>query len=89
MRPDGATEPPAYTPPVDGTHHLVQASLTTLQAAVGGSVAAVAVPVDESFLILVHEDGLLLNMSSNSQASALTLRSIVGDAVLLARALFC
>jgi len=74
---------------VDGTHRQVQASLTTLQAAVGGSVAAVAVAADASYLILVHEDGLLLNMSPNSQTIALTLRSIVGDVVLLARALFC
>ena len=57
MRPEGATEPPAYTPPVDGTHRQVQASLPTLQAAVGGSVAAVAVAADESFLILAEESG--------------------------------
>jgi hypothetical protein len=53
MRPDGATGPPAYTPPVDGTYRQVQASLTTLQAAVGGSVAAVAaaaalIPAEEN-----------------------------------------
>ena len=56
-RPDGATEPLAYTSPVDGTHSQGQASRTPWQAAVGGSVAAVAVPADESYLIPAEESG--------------------------------
>ncbi len=57
MRHDGATESLAYTPPVDGTHSQVPASLTTWQAAIGGSVAAVAVSADESSLIPAEESG--------------------------------
>jgi hypothetical protein len=59
----------------------------TLQTAVGGYIEAAAVPADESLVLLVNEDGLMLNLPPNHQASALALRAIVGDAVLIARAL--
>lgn len=90
MRADGSTEPLAYTPPQDDTNnHEVQASLTTLQTAVGGYIEAVAVPADERLVLLVNEDGLLLHLPPNPQASVLALRSIVGDAILMSRALLC
>ena len=90
MRANGATEPLVYTPPQDETNRQERrASLATLQAAVGGYIEAVAVPGDESLVLLVNEDGLLRKLPPNPQASAVALRSIVGDAVLMPRALLC
>ncbi len=90
MRADGSTEPLAYTPPQDETNRQeMQASLATLQAAVGGYIEAVAVPRDESLVLLVNEDSLLRKLPSNPWASAVALHPIVGDAVLMPRALLC
>lgn len=90
MRADGVTEPLAYTPPQDETNGQErQASLATLQAAVGGYIEAVAVPGDENLVLLVNEDGLLRQLPSNPWASAVALHPIVGDAVLIPRALLC
>jgi hypothetical protein len=59
LRANGATEPLASTPPQDETNaRELRASLATLQAAVGGYIEAVAVPGDESLVLLVNEDGL-------------------------------
>jgi Domain of unknown function (DUF3846) len=88
MRANGTTEPLAYTPPHDGTNSCeLQESLATLQAAVGGYIEAVAVPGDDSLILLVNEDGLMLKLPPNSQASAVAIRPIVGDAVLIPRTL--
>ena len=85
LRANGTTEPLAYTP--DGREML--ASLATLQAAVGGYIEAVAVPGHDSLVLLVNEDGLLRKLPPNPQASAVALHPIVGDAVLMPRALVC
>jgi uncharacterized protein DUF3846 len=54
---------------------------------VGGYIEAVAVPADERLVLMVNEDGLMLNLPPNPQASGLAIRSIVGDAALISRAL--
>jgi hypothetical protein len=90
MRVDGVTEPLASTPPQDETNGQErQASLATLQAVVGGYIEAIAVPGDESLVLLVNEDGLLRKLPSHPCASAVALPPIVGDAVLRPRALLC
>jgi hypothetical protein len=90
MRVDGVTEPLASTPPQDETNGQErQASLATLQAVVGGYIEAIAVPGDESLVLLVNEDGLLRKLPSHPWASAVALPPIVGDAVLRPRALLC
>jgi hypothetical protein len=58
-------------------------------AAVGGDIEAVAVPGDESLVLLVNKDGLLRKLPSHPWASAVVLHPIVGDAVLMPRALLC
>ena len=60
-----------------------------MQAAVGGYIDAVAVPRDESLVLLVNEDGLLRKLPSSPWVSAVALLLIVGDAVLIPRALLC
>jgi hypothetical protein len=40
-------------------------------------------------VLLVNEDGLLRKLPPNPQASAVVLHPIVGDAVLMPRALLC
>jgi len=52
-------------------------------------IEAVAVPADENLVLLVNEDGLLLELTPNPKASALALHTILGDAVLMPRALLC
>ena len=46
-------------------------------------------PADENLILLVNEDGSLLNLPPNPKASALALHAIVGDAVLMPKALLC
>ena len=88
MRHDGTTDPLTYTPPQDETNRQeLQASLSTLQAAVGGYIETVPVPGDARLVLLVNEDGLSLHLPPNPQASELAQRAIVGDAVLIPREL--
>jgi|SRR6266446_4401261 hypothetical protein len=90
IRPDGTTEALAYTPPKDEENSQeIQASLTTLQNAVGGYIETVAVREDDSLILLVNEDGLSLELPHNAPASALAHRHIVGNAILLPKALLC
>jgi hypothetical protein len=90
MRANGTAAPLASTPPQDETNGPErQASLATLQAAVGGDIEAVAVPGDDSLVLLVNKDGLLRKLPSHPWASAVVLHPIVGDAVLMPRALLC
>ena len=90
MRAAGTTEPLAYAPPQDETDsQAFHESLAALQAAIGGYIEAVAVPADDSLVLLVNEDGLSLNLPPNPQASAVAICSIVGDAVLMPMALIC
>ena len=87
IRHDGTTEPLAYSSPQNENLQEIQTSLMALQTVVGGYIEAVAVPADKSLVLLVNEDGLMLKLPSNPQASAIALRAIVGDAVLMPRAL--
>jgi hypothetical protein len=65
MRANGTAAPLASTPPQDETNGPErQASLATLQAAVGGDLEAVAVPGDESLVLLVNKDGLVRKLPS-------------------------
>jgi aspartate oxidase len=90
IHPDGTSEALAYTPPQDEENgQEIQASLTTLQKAVGGYIETVAVQGDDSLILLVNEDGRRLNLPYNPQASELAQRHIVGNAVLLPKALLC
>jgi len=90
IHPDGTTEALAYTPPQDEENSQeIQASLTTLQNAVGGYIETVAVRGDDSLILLVNEEGRRLNLPYNPQASELAQRHIVGNAVLLPKALLC
>jgi hypothetical protein len=90
MRANGTTEPLASTPPQDETNGQErQTSLATLQAAVGGDIEAVAVPGDESLVLLGNEDGLLWKLPSHPWPSAVALDPRVGDAVLMPRAFLC
>ena len=90
MRANGTAALLASTPPQDETNGPArQASLATLQAAVGGDIEAVVVPGDDSLVLLVHKDGLLRKLPSHPWASAVALPPIVGDAVLMPRALLC
>jgi Domain of unknown function (DUF3846) len=90
MRANGTAAPLASTPPQDETNGPErQASLATLQAAVGGDIEAVAVPGDDSLVLLVNKDGLLRKLPSHPWASAVALHPRVGDAVLIPRAFLC
>ena len=48
----------------------LHAARDALQTTVGGYIEAVAVPADESLVLLVNEDGLSLKLPPNPQASA-------------------
>jgi hypothetical protein len=90
IHPDGTREALAYTPPKDEKNRQeVQASLTTLQNAVGGYIETVPVKGDDSLILLVNEEGRRLNLPYNPQASELAQRHIVGNALLLPKTLLC
>jgi len=90
IHPDGTSEVLAYTRPQDEKNsQAIQASLTTLQNAVGGYIETIAVRGDDSLILLVNEEGRRLKLPYNPQASELAQRHIVGKAVLLPKALLC
>jgi hypothetical protein len=58
-------------------------SLEEAQNLVGGFVQMVKSPINKSWQILVNEEGLLLGLPMNDEATALVGTGIVGDAVVL------
>lgn len=66
----------------DGTRKpLFADDLDTMQEAVGGYVEAVE--LSGGALLLVNEEGRLMNLPLNRTASKLAMMQIVGDAVLM------
>ena len=58
-------------------------SLDRAQELVGGLVEMVRSPTDPEIQILVNEEGLLINLPFNHEASKLCETGIMGDAIIL------
>jgi uncharacterized protein DUF3846 len=90
LYPDGTTAQLNYVRPQDEANSReLQDSLTVLQGAVGGYFEVVAVPDNESLVLIVNEDGRQLGLKPNAPASELARQAIVGVAVLIPKVLLC
>jgi len=58
-------------------------NLSTLQKYVGGWIQVVPAVNMTGYLLVVNEEGLLMNLKPNILASLLAGQSIVGDAILM------